>query len=238
MRGSVWHIFNWHTPTWFCFLNLLYQNRSHTYNRHSGSCPANRNPPVMDNPSSNRGRVGNSVLLSVGTRYNPSPLYTICHSYRIRRKVPFIDTLLLPFLVHQRTMKLTRLETFPSTHDRLLREVTMRFQILRWNIVIHWVHHIFPPQCPRRKRPTWYPNLRFASYTICRQLYLIRESVVEMDILHQQAIRHLCLVSSSSLVRVWSDQIWTLYLKRCWRSFLSLLYSLSKSQLCFCTSLA
>mgnify|MGYP003122558375 CR=1 FL=1 len=231
MRGSVWHIFNWHTPTWFCFLNLLYQNRSHTYNRHSGSCPASHNPLLMDNPNSNRGRVDNLDHFHLCSQKIKNH-----QSYHIHHNMPFIDTLPLPFLVHQRTMRCTYQGTFPLTHDRLLRVVTMRFQILLWKIPNYL--RISPPQCPRRKRPTWCPNLRFASHTICHQFDLIRESVVDMGIRHQQAIRHLCLVLSSNLVLVWFDQIWILYLKRCLRLFLDPLCFLSRSQLCFCTSLA
>ena len=121
-------------------------------------------------------------------------------SYSIRHNMPFIDTLLLAFLVHQKTMRYTYQGTYPLRHDRLLRVVTTRYQILLGKIPTHL--RIFPPQCPRRMHPTWYPNLRLASHTICRQFDLIRESVVDMGILYQQAIHHLCLVLSSNLVLV------------------------------------
>ena len=59
MRGSVWHIFNWNTSTWFCLLSLLYQNRSHKDNQPTGKNPASCNPLLMGNPSSNKDRVDN-----------------------------------------------------------------------------------------------------------------------------------------------------------------------------------
>ena len=54
---------------------------------------SNRNPLNRKmRPNSNKVRAGNFVPPSVGTGYNPSPLYKICHSYRIHRNKPLFLT--------------------------------------------------------------------------------------------------------------------------------------------------
>ena len=119
------------------------------------------------------------------------------------------DNLQLAFLVHHRTMRWKHSGTVHEVCDKCFRVATMRFQILRWNLLTHL--RIFPHLSPRRKHPTWCPNLRLASHTICRQFDLILESVVGMVTLCQLVIHHLCLVSSSNRVRGWRDQIRTPY---------------------------
>ena len=84
MRGSVWHIFNWNTSTWFSFHGLLYQNRSHKDNQPTGKNPASCNPLLMVRPNSNKALVDSPHLLKVG-------LGMLHHSYRTRRNKPLVN---------------------------------------------------------------------------------------------------------------------------------------------------
>ena len=99
MRGSVWHIFNWYTPTWFSLLCLLYQNRFRTYNQLTENVPASCNPLCKNlRPSSNKGRVDNPVMLLWRV-----PRLCVHHqSSRIHRNKP-----LFPPLVYCSVVKLS-----------------------------------------------------------------------------------------------------------------------------------